>query len=97
MKIYYNPDTFPNAPEECVIEGVEFIQSNINQIVIESIEDEENWEEIRDNPDGFIEYVESEIYESLDDELQEEYANWAIERGDIIEHEFIITRPYRDA
>lgn len=96
MKIYYNPSAFPNAPEECIVESVEFIHSDINQIVIESKEDEEIWEEIRYNPDGFLEYVESEIYESFDNELKEEYANWMIGSSVVIEHEFIITRPYRN-
>lgn len=96
MKVYYDPQLFPDAPEYCVAESVEFIQSNTNQIVIESKEDEETWGEIKDNPDGFFEYVESEIYESLDEELKAEYANWTVCSDDLLEHEFVITRPYRD-
>lgn len=94
MRVYYNPETFPNAPEVCVVESVEFIRSDVNQIVIENKEDEEVWEEVRYNPDGFFEYVEQEIYESFDEELQEEYANWTMGSSDIIEHEFVITRLY---
>ena len=52
MKIYYNTQMYPEAPEYCVVENVAFIQSNVNQIVIESKEDEESWEEIRYNPDA---------------------------------------------
>lgn len=94
MKIYYNTKMYPEAPEYCVVDDVEFIQSNVNQIVIESEEDEERWEEIRFNPDGFLEYVESEIYESFDDELKEIYANSIMGSSDVIEHEFVITRRY---
>jgi len=94
LKIYYNLEQFPNAPEECVVENVEFIHSDVNQIVINSKEDDENWEEIRYNPDGFFEYVESKIYESFDEELKEEYANWVMGSSDVLEHEFVITRTY---
>lgn len=92
MKIYYDVQMYPDAPEYCVVEDVEFIKSNINQIVIESMEDEESWEEIRYNPDGFLEYAESMIYEAFDDELKEEYANSIMGSSDVIEHEFVIVR-----
>lgn len=94
MTIYYDAQMFSGAPEHCVAENVVFIQSNINQIAIESKEDEEIWENIRCNPDGFLEYLESEIYDALDDELKAEYANWAIGSSDLIEFEFIIIRTY---
>ena len=96
MKIYYDAQMYPEAPEYCVVENVVFIQSNINQIVIESKEDEENWEEIRYNPDGFLEYAESVIYEAFDNELKAEYANQTMGSSDVIEHEFVITRTYKN-
>lgn len=94
MKIYYNPLMFPDAPEECVIDDVVFIKSDSNEIVIESELDEENWQEIMDNADGFLEYVEDIIYESLDEELKSNYANYSVGTSDILEFEFVITRTY---
>lgn len=85
---------FPETLEECAVEDVEFIKSDMNKIVLESEIDEANWEEIKNNPDGFFDYVSSEIYERFDEALKSDYANYSVCSSDVIEHEFIIERNY---
>jgi hypothetical protein len=96
MKIYYNPAMFPETPMECCIDTVEFISSDVNQIIIENEGDDDDWEELKCNPEGFLEHVEMQIYNSLDDEMKEQYANERVGLSDLVEKEFIILRPYLD-
>lgn len=96
MKIYYNKNQFPNTLEECyvnddivgLINDIEYIPSDHNEIVIESDDDEEDWDTIYCNWDCFIEYF---IATLTEEHMNDDRYKDVVQCTEIIDYEFIIS------